>query len=89
MIQLESSRLLYRPFDTSDAQDLFSMDANPIVHKYLWQKPSIHIDESLQIIDYLLKQYKENGIGPGANAFVARCVTTIESLPPENRMHGF
>ena len=63
MIQLESSRLLYRPFDTSDAQDLFSMDANPIVHKYLWQKPSIHIDESLQIIDYLLKQYKENGIG--------------------------
>ena len=39
------------------------MDANPIVHKYLWQKPSIHIDESLQIIDYLLKQYKENGIG--------------------------
>jgi len=62
-IQLESSRLLYRPFEMSDAQDLFSMDANPIVHKYLWQKPTLHIDESLQIIDYLLKQYNENGIG--------------------------
>jgi RimJ/RimL family protein N-acetyltransferase len=62
-IQLESSRLLYRPFEVSDAQDLFSMDANPIVHKYLWQKPTLHIDESLQIIDYLLKQYNENGIG--------------------------
>ena len=62
-IQLESSRLLYRPFEVSDAQDLFSMDANPIVHKYLWQKPTLHIDESLQIIFYLLKQYNENGIG--------------------------
>jgi RimJ/RimL family protein N-acetyltransferase len=39
------------------------MDANPIVHKYLWQKPTLHIDESLQIIAYLQKQYKENGIG--------------------------
>jgi [ribosomal protein S5]-alanine N-acetyltransferase len=62
-LALESERLLYRPFEVSDAQDLFSMDANPIVHKYLWQKPSTHIDESLQIIDYLLKQYNENGIG--------------------------
>jgi RimJ/RimL family protein N-acetyltransferase len=62
-VALESERLLYRPFEVSDAQDLFSMDANPTVHKYLWQKPSIHIDESLQIIDYLLKQYNENGIG--------------------------
>jgi ribosomal-protein-alanine N-acetyltransferase len=61
-IQLESSRLLYRPFEVSDAQDLFLMDANPIVHKYLWQKPTLHIDESLQIIFYLLKQYNENGI---------------------------
>jgi RimJ/RimL family protein N-acetyltransferase len=62
-IQLESSRLLYRPFEVSDAQDLFLMDANPIVHKYLWQKPTLHIDESLEIIFYLLKQYNENGIG--------------------------
>ena len=62
-ILLESKRLLYRPFEVSDAQDLFSMDANPIVHKYLWQKPTLHIDESLQIIAYLQKQYKENGIG--------------------------
>ncbi len=62
-LAFESERLLYRPFELSDAQDLFTMDANPIVHKYLWQKPSIHMDESLQIINYLLKQYNENGIG--------------------------
>jgi ribosomal-protein-alanine N-acetyltransferase len=62
-LQLESLRLLYRPFELSDAQALFEMDNNPNVHKYLWQKPTLDIDESIQIIEMLHKQYKENGIG--------------------------
>jgi RimJ/RimL family protein N-acetyltransferase len=60
---LESQRLIYRPFELSDAQALFEMDSNPNVHKYLWQKPTLDIDESIQIIEMLQKQYKENGIG--------------------------
>ena len=60
---LESQRLIYRPFELSDAQALFEMDSNPNVHKYLWQKPTLDIDESIQIIEMLHKQYKENGIG--------------------------
>lgn len=60
---LESQRLIYRPFELSDAQALFEMDSNPNVHKYLWQKPTLNIDESIQIIEMLQKQYKENGIG--------------------------
>jgi RimJ/RimL family protein N-acetyltransferase len=62
-LQLESLRLLYRPFELSDAQALFEMDSNPNVHKYLWQKPTLDIDESIQIIEMVQKQYKENGIG--------------------------
>lgn len=62
-LQLESLRLLYRPFELSDAHALFEMDNNPNVHKYLWQKPTLDIDESIQIIEMLHKQYKENGIG--------------------------
>jgi RimJ/RimL family protein N-acetyltransferase len=62
-IKLESERLLYRPFELSDAQALFEMDSNPNVHKYLWQKPTLHFDESIQIIEMLHKQYKDNGIG--------------------------
>ncbi len=62
-LTLESERLLYRPFELSDAQALFEMDSNPNVHKYLWQKPTLHIDESIQIIEMLHKQYKENSIG--------------------------
>ena len=62
-LTLESERLIYRPFELSDAQVLFEMDSNPNVHKYLWQKPTLDIDESIQIIEMLQKQYKENGIG--------------------------
>jgi RimJ/RimL family protein N-acetyltransferase len=62
-LTLESERLLYRPFELSDAQALFEMDSNPNVHKYLWQKPTLDINESIQIIEMLHKQYKENGIG--------------------------
>jgi RimJ/RimL family protein N-acetyltransferase len=62
-LQLESLRLLYRSFELSDAQALFEMDSNPNVHKYLWQKPTLDIDLSIQIIEMLQKQYKENGIG--------------------------
>jgi RimJ/RimL family protein N-acetyltransferase len=62
-IILESERLLYRPFKLSDAPALFEMDSNPNVHKYLWQKPTLHIDESIQIIEMVQKQYVENKIG--------------------------
>ena len=62
-IILETERLLIRPFEISDASEMFAMDNNPNVHKYLWQKPTLLIDESIQIIEYLQKQYSENGIG--------------------------
>jgi RimJ/RimL family protein N-acetyltransferase len=60
---IETPRLILRPFEKSDAKALFDMDKNPNVHKYLWQKPTLDIDESIQIIEMLHKQYKENGIG--------------------------
>ena len=63
MNTLESTRLIYRPFEISDAAEMFEMDKNPNVHKYLWQKPTIDIKESIQIIEYLQKQYSENRIG--------------------------
>ena len=62
-IKLESERLLYRPFELSDAEALYTMDNNPNVHKYLWQKPTLELNESIQTIKYLQKQYNENGIG--------------------------
>lgn len=63
ILLLESERLIYRPVELSDANSLFEMDCNPNVHKYLWQKPTLQIEESIQIIEYLQKQYAENSIG--------------------------
>jgi len=59
----ETERLLLRPLEMSDAQDLFELNKNPNVHKYLWQKPEQVIDESINVIEYVQRQYKENNIG--------------------------
>jgi RimJ/RimL family protein N-acetyltransferase len=60
---IETERLILRPFELSDAEDMFAMDSNPIVHKYLWQTPSKEIAETIKVIEYLQKQYQENKIG--------------------------
>lgn len=60
---LETDRLLLRPLEISDAQAMFTMDNNPLVHKYLWQNPTQHISETIKIIEYVQKQYAENNIG--------------------------
>ena len=60
---LETERLILRPLELSDAEDMFAMDNNPSVHKYLWQKPYQNIDESIQNIEYIKKQYAENSFG--------------------------
>ena len=62
-LTLETPRLLLRPFELSDAEDMFEMDKNPEVHKYLWQTPTKSKDETVKIISYIQKQYAENNIG--------------------------
>jgi len=60
---IETERLVLRPLELSDAEDMFAMDKNPNVHIYLWQKPYQTIDESIKNIEYIHKQYAENNIG--------------------------
>ncbi len=60
---LETQRLILRPLELSDAEDMFAMDANPLVHKYLWQNPSKSIEESIKTIEYVRNQYEKNNIG--------------------------
>lgn len=60
---LETERLIMRPMLDEDAEALFDMDKNPDVHKYLWQKPYKNIAEIHDYINYIRKQYEENGIG--------------------------
>ena len=60
---LETDRLILREMCHQDAHELFEMDSNPNVHKYLWNKPNTSIDEIYAYIDLVRKQYEENKIG--------------------------
>jgi RimJ/RimL family protein N-acetyltransferase len=62
-LTLETDRLLLRPLELTDAADMFAMDSNPSVHKYLWQKPTQTIEETIKIIEKVQEQYLRNSIG--------------------------
>ena len=76
---LETERLILRPLKHTDAERLFLLDSNPNVHKYLGNNPVTSIDQSIQYIENIKKQYKENGIGRFAvirkedNEFIGWC----------------
>lgn len=60
---LETDRLILREILVSDAEAFFAMDNNPNVHRYLWNKPTQKIEDTLEIITFVRKQYLDNGIG--------------------------
>ncbi len=60
---ITTERLILRQLLPSDAEAMFEMDHNPEVHKYLWNKPTETLDETKEIIEYVRKQYLDNGIG--------------------------
>ncbi len=59
----ESERLLYRQLSLNDAEALFKMDSDPLVHKYLGNNPKKNIEEVETDIKHILAQYQRNNIG--------------------------
>ncbi len=62
-MQLETNRLIMRPFEETDAEGLFLLDSNPEVMKYVGGVVSTEIEQSRQMIEFIQNQYKENGVG--------------------------
>lgn len=60
---LETDRLIMRPFEMEDADELFLLDSNPEVMKYLGKKLHSKVEESKSIIQMIQKQYSDLGIG--------------------------
>ncbi|MGB0777981.1 MAG: GNAT family N-acetyltransferase [Flavobacteriaceae bacterium] len=58
-----TKRFELRPFSLDDAGHLFHLDNNEAVHRYLGQNPVKDINQSVKIVEDLLQQYKNNGIG--------------------------
>jgi len=59
----ETERLILRELQPADAAGMFEMDSDPEVHLYLGNKPFNTIDESEANIEFIRRQYVENGIG--------------------------
>ncbi|QRM88897.1 GNAT family N-acetyltransferase [Lacinutrix sp. WUR7] len=60
---IETERLLLRELRLTDLEGMFALDSDPDVHKYLGNKPVKSINESKKILESVLTQYKERGIG--------------------------
>ncbi|MFZ4261657.1 GNAT family N-acetyltransferase [Sphingobacterium sp. HJSM2_6] len=59
---IETERLILREIVPSDAADLFELDSDPEVHRYIENKPVKAIDEIYPVIEMLRKQYEDYGI---------------------------
>ncbi len=59
----ETERLILRELIPADAEGMFEMDSDLEVHRYLGNKPVKSITQSLADIEFIRKQYTENGIG--------------------------
>ena len=62
-IFVESDRLILREIVPSDVDNLFVLDSDPLVNKYLGTTPLKTKQESEKVIDYIRQQYVDNGIG--------------------------
>jgi len=60
---IETDRLILRELTADDASGMFEMDSNPEVHRYLGNKPVTSIEQSIRDIEFVRRQYRENGIG--------------------------
>jgi [ribosomal protein S5]-alanine N-acetyltransferase len=62
-IRIETPRLILREVWDSDENDMFEMDSDPEVHKYIQNNPIKSIEQIRNIISRFKKQYEDNNIG--------------------------
>ncbi|BCY29100.1 GNAT family N-acetyltransferase [Flavobacterium okayamense] len=94
-LKLETERLILRPLELSDVDDMFAMDSNPNVHIYLGNNPLKTKEESLGYLKNIQNQYKENGIGRFAmikkesNEFIGWCGLKFITEEENNHSHFY
>jgi ribosomal-protein-alanine N-acetyltransferase len=65
-VLFESDRFLMRRIELTDLHDFFALDSDPDVHRYLGNEPIVKIEQSEKMIQDVLKQYEDFGIGRSA-----------------------
>ncbi len=59
---LKTERLIIRALDFSDESDIFEMDSDPEVHRFIDNNPVKSITQTREFIGTIQKQYKEHGV---------------------------
>lgn len=62
-IFIETPRLLLREIVEADAEQLLEMERDPEVHRYIGNHPLTKLEQAQAAIQWIRKQYRENGIG--------------------------
>lgn len=52
-----------REITIDDAPGMFELDSNPEVHRFLGNQPVTSMQQVYDVIEFIRKQYEENGIG--------------------------
>lgn len=60
---IETERLILRDMQMEDIEGMFEMDSNPEVQKYLGGVTIRTKEKEAEVIQYVIKQYEERGIG--------------------------
>ncbi|UEG52027.1 GNAT family N-acetyltransferase [Mucilaginibacter daejeonensis] len=60
---ITTERLILRELVPDDGEGMFQLDADPLVHTYLGQRPISTRQQALDTITYIRQQYVDNGIG--------------------------
>ncbi len=60
---IETERLLLRELLLSDVDVMFELDSNPNVHLFVGNNPVKNIEQSVEYIHFVQKQYKDFGTG--------------------------
>jgi RimJ/RimL family protein N-acetyltransferase len=62
-IYAETERLILRELLPTDDAGMFALDSDPEVHRFLGNRPVMHISEAQHYIAFVRQQYLDNGIG--------------------------
>lgn len=87
----ESERYYMRRINEDDVDDFFELDSDPEVHRFLGNEPIQTRDESAQVIQDVLEQYRKFGMGRSAiidkqtGDFIGWTGIKWETLPINNK----
>lgn len=94
-IFVETERLILREILPTDVDDLWELDSDPEVHKYLGNKAVKDKQKIIEIINYIRQQYVDNGIGRWAiidklnNEFIGWTGLKIDPILTNNHQNYY